>query len=70
MQYTTGDDILISYDTTDENCSIEIVQNITHAIQTMYPTSNVVALPKWITIDCIHRNEVNSPLWKTIFGEN
>lgn len=57
-EYKEGNDVILQYDTNNDNFDLEMVKRIQKQIEHMYPKSNVISIPQYIDINFVKRKEL------------
>ena len=54
-EYEEGNDVILQYDTNNDNFDLEMVKRIQKQIEHMYPKSNIISIPQYIDISFVKR---------------
>ena len=57
-EYKEGNDVILQYDTNNDNFDLEMVKQIQKQIEHMYPKSNIISIPQYIDINFVKRKEL------------
>ena len=54
-EYEEGNDVILQYDTNNDDFDVEIVTQTQKQIEHMYPKSNIISIPQYIDISFVKR---------------
>ena len=54
-EYEEGNDVILQYDTNNDDFDVEIVTQTQKQIEHMYPKSNIISIPQYIDINFVKR---------------
>ena len=54
-EYEEGNDVILQYDTNNDDFDVEIVTQTQKHIEHMYPKSNIISIPQYIDISFVKR---------------
>ena len=54
-KYEEGNDVILQYDTNNDDFDVEIVAQTQKHIEHMYPKSNIISIPQYIDISFVKR---------------
>ena len=54
-EYEEGNDVILQYDTNNDDFDLEIVTQTQKHIEHMYPKSNIISIPQYIDITFVKR---------------
>ena len=54
-EYEEGNDVILQYDTNNDDFDVEIVAQTQKHIEHMYPKSNIISIPQYIDINFVKR---------------
>ena len=54
-EYEEGNDVILQYDTNNDDFDLETVKQTQKQIKHMYPKSNIISIPQYIDINFVKR---------------
>ena len=54
-EYEEGNDVILQYDTNNDDFDLETVKQMQKQIEYMYPKSNIISIPQYIDISFVKR---------------
>ena len=54
-EYEEGNDVILQYDTNNDDFDLEVVKQMQKQIEHMYPKSNIISIPQYIDINFVKR---------------
>ena len=54
-EYEEGNDVILQYDTNNDDFDLEIVKQMQKQVEHMYPKSNIISIPQYIDINFVKR---------------
>lgn len=54
-EYEEGNDVILQYDTNNDDFDLETVKQTQKHIEHMYPKSNIISIPQYIDINFVKR---------------
>ena len=68
-EYEEGNDVILQYDTNNDDFDVEIVTQTQKHIEHMYPKSNIISIPQYIDINFVKRKRKRKELEEIYKGE-
>ena len=68
-EYEEGNDVILQYDTNNDDFDLETVKQMQKQIEYMYPKSNIISIPQYIDISFVKRKRKRKELEEIYKGE-
>lgn len=68
-EYEEGNDVILQYDTNNDDFDLETVKQMQKQVEHIYPKSNIISIPQYIDINFVKRKRKRKELEEIYKGE-